>query len=444
MAKDLSFKDHKFLMWVMFRESAKTVWAKIKVTHAICYGYKKNITWVSYDAKKADKQIMSVASELKGNARIIRDFGQLYYEDAETKNQKSKIKRLGDFITTNGVSVKATSIMIPTRGDIQDEHRPDMYVIDDIENMKTARSIAITKTVIENLEELFGGVAVDCDVLILGNRIARNGSVSKIEKKLEANPKAVIHEVSIYDKNGKITWPARFVEKEEQAIKLNALIKNPKQHYRSLAQMRVDQGTGAFNREMRLITMDSAGAPIKMEWIKFEPMPDLSTMKQTVGVDPAISLKQTADYFAMCAGARHSEGKIYIHKILKTRCRVSQQVNLILNWHRMFKEAIFKIETVAYQQALSQLIQDQIKNGIYIPVKDYKPTSDKITRMNAIAPFLERGDVVFKDTPEIRELVDRICQFPFMDDGHDDDVDAFMSVVEDFVLTAKEPRLAIS
>jgi len=445
MAEDLLFKGHRFLMWIMFRESAKTVWAKIKVTHAICYGYKKNIAWVAYDAKKADKQIMSIASELKGNARIIRDFGQLYFESDDTKHKKSKMKRLGDFETTNGVSVRATSIMIPTRGDIADQYRPDFYVIDDIENMKTARSLAITKTVIENIGELIGGMAVDCDTLFLGNKIALNGSVSKIEKKLDSNPMAIIHEVAILDKKGNITWPSRFVKTDKEAEKLNRKILNARRKYRSLQQMKKDQGTNEFNREMMLKPMDSAGSPIKMEWVKFEPLPTMDRMDKRVAVDPAISQKQTADYFAMAAGGRHYEtGKIHVFRSHKTRCRVNEQVNLVTNWHRGMPDATFIIETVAYQQALYQLLEDKRKENIYINVKNFKPNGDKIFRMNAIAPYIERGDVVFQDTPEVRNLVERICQFPFMDDGHDDDVDAFISLIEDFVITAAEPSLAIA
>jgi len=442
MADDLRFKDHKFLMWIMFRESAKTVWAKIKVLHSVCYGLKKNIVWVSFDTKKADKQIMSIASELKSNRRIIDDFGQLYYEDAESTNKRSKLKRLGDFITTNNVSVRATSIMIPARGDIQDQFRPDLYIIDDIENMKTARSLAITRGIIENVEELLGGVAVDCDLLILSNRLARNGSVAKIEAMLDKNPKAVIHEVKVYDSSGKISWPSRFVETIKEAERKNSRISNKKQHFKSLEQMRFDLGTSGFNREMMLEPIDTAGAPIRMEWIKRETVPDLDRLTMTVAVDPAISQKQSADFFALCAGGRHNEtGKIHTFRSYKTRCRISEQVNLLLNWHHAYPRATFRIETVAFQEALSQLIADERKRGVYVPVKDFKPNGDKLMRMQAIAPFIERGDVVFSNSAEMDELIENICGFPFIE--HDDDVDAFISMVESFVHKVNNPGLLV-
>jgi len=443
MAKDLKFDGHKFLMWVMFGESAKTTWAKIKVIHSICYGLKKNIGWVSHDLKKSARQVMSIASELKGNKKLIKDFGHLFWEDSNSLKKKSRSKTFTEFSTANDVLVKALSTQVSTRGDVQDQFRPDFYVIDDIENLKTARSVALTEGVILFLEELLRGVAVDCDILILANRVARNGSVTWLENRLDQNPKAVIHEVKIYDKNGAIVWPEKYVETNAEAEKINATIPNKKKHVVSLEQKKFELGTIGFNREMMNEPVDNAGSPVRLEWIKREAKPDYTALETGIACDPAISEKTTADFFSLCAGGRHKEtGKIYVLKSYKTRCNIIEQVNLCVNWHILYPSAWFRIETVAYQKALAQLLGDRKRQGQYIPITEFKPDTDKMRRVLAIIPFIERGDIVFCEGRDIDELIASLCAFPFAE--HDDDVDAFVSMIEGFINRKKIPGLAVA
>lgn len=443
MAEDLNFGRHKFLMWIMFGESAKTTWAKIKVIHAICYNYKKNIGWVAHDLKKSTKQVMSIASELKGNPKIIRDFGHLFWEDNSELKKKSRSKTFSEFSTANDVLVKALSTQVSTRGDVQDQFRPDFYVIDDIENMKTARSIKMTEGAIVFLEELLRGISVDCEILILANRIAKNGSVAWLEKKLDENPKAIIHEVGIYDEDGKITWPEKYVEKTKEADRINSVITNKKKQVVSLEQKKHELGTIGFNREMMNEPIDNAGSPVRFEWVKREPLPEMERLEMGIACDPAISEKTSADYFALSACGRHKDtGKIYVMKSYKTRCNITEQVFLCTEWHRMYKGAFFRIETVAYQKALAQLLSNKAREGVYIPVTEFKPDSDKLRRVLAIVPFIERGDIVFCDGKEIDELIASLCAFPFAD--HDDDVDAFVSCIEGFINRKRVPGLAVA
>lgn len=443
MAKDLEFKGHNFLMWIMFREAVKTVWVRIKFVHAICYKKKRNMLWISQDLKRASKNVMAISGELKGNPKIIEDFGQLFWEDKSEINKKSKSKTFSAFTSTNGVTVKGLSTQTSTRGDIEDEFRPDLIAIDDIENLKTVRSITITKGVIDFLEELFGGLSVDCDVVIPCNRLARNGSVAWLEKHLETNPKAIIHEVPLI-KDGKIAWPEKYVETEKEAQKLNAKIPNSKEHYVSIEMLKYRLGTVAFEREMLLKPLDNAGSPVRLEWIKREKVPALDTMDLVIPIDPAISQKQTADYFAIAVLGRHREtGKIYVMHSYKTRCSIVEQLNLIKNYNELYSNATFRIETVAYQEALAQLVEAEIRNGIYISVETFKPSGDKVLRMQGVSPFIERGDVVFSDSSGLDELIVNTAAFPFTDDGHDDDVDTLISGVEHFVKNVAMPSLHI-
>lgn len=445
MAEDLEFKGFKFLYWIMFGESAKTTWAKIKVVHIICYKKKRFIGWVGHDLKKSKKHIMSIATELKGNKKIIADFGHMFWEDPVALKKKSRPKTFSEFTTANNITIRAISTNITTRGDVDDEARPDFYVIDDIENLKTARSTVITNNIIDFIKELLRGTSVDCDILILANRIAKNGVVTWLEKHLDSNPKALIHEVRIYDKDKNITWPGKFVETMKEADEINAGIMNPKSHVKSLEEIRNDLGTNGFKREMLLEPTDFALSPFRLEWMRRSVCPDLETMDIVIAVDPAIGEKESNDFFAVCVAGRHREtGIIYVFRLYKTKCDITKQVPLMVNFHVSYPNAKQRIETIAFQKALAQLIEAEKKNGHYIIVEEYKPIDDKILRAHAIAPFVERGDVVFCTGKEIDSLVKNMSDFPVTDDGHDDDVDACMSAIEHFVIRKKIPGLAVA
>lgn len=450
MTEDAMFEGgHKFLYWIMYGESAKTTWARIKIIHLMCYAdyyNKRNIGWVGHDLKKAKKNVMAVSHELKGNKRLIEDFGYQFLEDPTAMRKKSKSKTFSSFSTASGVSFQGLATTGSTRGDADIQFRPDFYVIDDIENMKTARSIALTKSTIEYLEELLRGISVDCQIIILANRISKNGAVAWLEKHLDANPKALIHEVKVFkDKEHKIfSWPAKYVHTTEEADRMNELQPNKKKHVVSIEQKRHDLGSNGFKREMLNEPVDFSLAPIKLEWIRrSNTLPSLDTMELVIAVDPAISEKQSADFFAIAVVGRHREtGIIYVIESYKTRCPITQQIPLMINFHLKYPKAKMRIEVVAYQKALSQLLEAEKKNGHYISIDEYRPVQDKILRAHSVAPFIERGDVIFNVGVGMDNLIENLCSFPVTEDGHDDDVDATISGIEYFINTRKTPRLA--
>ncbi len=176
MYQDLNFDNLVGAMWIMYRESAKTSLGKIGLAHMICYERKKFIIWVSYDQRKASSNLYDVAFALQTNQKIIDDFGQLFFEkdmDIDEENHRfSKKKSVKEFITSNKIKVIAYSTGMNIRGEVYDSYRPDMIIMDDIENSKTVVSEAMTLEVTTFIDEMLSGSAPDCNFLILANRIS--------------------------------------------------------------------------------------------------------------------------------------------------------------------------------------------------------------------------------------------------------------------------------
>jgi len=201
--------------WIMFRGSAKTSIAKICVIHAICFNKKSYINWDSYDKSNAEQSLFDIALELQTNQCLIADFGNLYNEPLD-RSKKSK-KRVGDFITNNGVRVSAFSTGTSMRGRVIGKERPDWLILDDFENEITMESAAVTAGVVRHIDAAKAGLAPTGTILYLGNYISDSGSVDHILNKLRNEPKTVVRNIPV-ERDGVILWDGKFVHTDAEAV----------------------------------------------------------------------------------------------------------------------------------------------------------------------------------------------------------------------------------
>jgi len=275
----LSKYEFDELAWICFRESAKTSITKMFLCWCICYRKKRYINYDSYDKSNAEAALFDIAVWLQTNPRIIADFGQLYYgEDMDNKEKQSKIQRLNNFVTANGIKVEAFSTQRSTLGRIYKHYRPDLFILDDIENMKTKTSYPVTQKIKDHISEMRAGLPANAGVIYLGNYITEDGVISEIMKNVENNPKGKLRFIPV-EIDGKIAWKGKYVRTNTMANKLNSKIDNPFKYKISL-QHRLEKlgeiiyetfmmnnpeksGDLVFNRDIIKELLKNAKDPIK-------------------------------------------------------------------------------------------------------------------------------------------------------------------------------------
>lgn len=235
-------------LWIAFRESAKTSIAKIFIIWCICYKKKYYICYDCYNKENSEAALFDITVELQTNEKIIGDFGHLYTEKRE--KEESQIKRISSFLTTNKIRVRAFSTQESVRGAVYKQHRPDLYILDDIETIKTRESRKITRKIILHIKELRGGLGNTASTLYLGNYITEVGVIAYLMKKVRSNPKGVVRNVPVEDKHGNLSWPDKYVRTDEEAESVNAAIENPNKHKVSLESKRRDLGERTYNEDM--------------------------------------------------------------------------------------------------------------------------------------------------------------------------------------------------
>jgi len=260
----------RFLLWVLFRESAKSTIAKIYVVYCVAYRKKRFINWDSYDKANSEAALFDIATWLQTNHRLVADFGQLFYEDRKAKDPS--MKRIGEFITTNRVKVKAYSTQEGTRGRIFDRFRPDLYVVDDFETAKTIESVPVTAKIVKHIDELKSGLSVDGQILFLANYISEVGTVAGMLEEAKENPASWRTHFVPVEKDGVIAWPDKYVATIAEAAVLNEG-RPPKERVVPLDQLRKDlnaSGRKVYESEM-LNNPEAAGEPFfKREKVDYD------------------------------------------------------------------------------------------------------------------------------------------------------------------------------
>lgn len=158
-----------------------------------------------------------------------------------------------------------------------------------------------------------------------------------------------------------------------------------------------------------------------------------------VGIDLAISMKQTADYTAMVIGSmfgRYGDAKLYIHPF---------PVNARMNFPTALDKAVeiakatipgksieLLVEEVGYQPAFTESLMNHWVDARGVKVK----AIDKRSRLSLVSHLIKNGVILFPKTG-CEALINQIVGFGV--EKHDDLMDAFV-ILATYALENLRPR----
>ena len=395
----------------------------------------------------SDTYLQSVAyvnmlkGEFEENATLRWLYGNLVGDDW----------RDGEFVTNTDIKVEAKAYGIKIRGSRHKQYRPDLQVYDDMENdenvasddQRRKRRYWLTKAALPAMakggQAVFIGTILHSDSLL--NNIVHNldefaAWKTKVFQALTDNP----------DGTQTALWPAMYSVEE-------------------LKRMRDDptcddyMGALAFAQEMQNQPLSDEDRIIKTEWIDGPPDKPLrytlaqkeaewraqnpeapeehnwvnQTMTEIVGaVDPAISEKTTADYWAMVTVGFDRQGEQWILDYVRVRSNDPlAQANLIVDQYVKWRQDKIKLESVAYQAGLAQLVKKvAAERKVYVPVWEVTPDRDKVRRAIIHSANFSGHLVHLRTDHELANAFrEELLQFPL--GAHDDMFDAYMHAAEE-------------
>jgi len=137
-----------------------------------------------------------------------------------------------------------------------------------------------------------------------------------------------------------------------------------------------------------------------------------------MGVDPASSTEQTADYTAILAIAVDNQMNRYILPYVRKHLTPMRVADAILGSFNQLHPKKTRIETVGYQE----MLREYLRGMKYIPGLEIKesPRTQKSKRLESLEPFFFQGKVYIQD--DMQELKDELLLYPR--GKHDDLLDA--------------------
>ncbi len=174
-------KSEEFLN-ICFRGAAKTTRTKLFVAFAIANDrdhFRKYVKILSRDSKNSTQFVTDIYNLLI-NPRV-----KALYPGIFAKTDTKREETMSSFTTAFGVKITAGTVGSSQRGNIQDESRPDLIIMDDFEDRISLRSAVLTQAIFDNSEEARTGLSRKGGIIYLCNYLSERGNVHKLVGKVK-------------------------------------------------------------------------------------------------------------------------------------------------------------------------------------------------------------------------------------------------------------------
>jgi len=368
-----------YLEWIEMRiwarELAKSGLTMGEVLFLTLTGKKRNCIYVSNTQDNAERLILPIKSQLEKNNRIIHDYGV----------QESGNWSAGEFVTKKGVAFRALGAGQSPRGTRNEEVRPDIIVIDDIDTDEEVRNPKrIDQKVKWIMEALYATRSISNPLLmiVLGNIIGKKTTITELKKYADH-----AEVVNIRDKHGKSTWPQKNTEAAIDRVLSKISWASSQKEY--------------FNNPV------SEGKTFKD--IRFDKCPPINKCEQViVYADPATSNKDKSGSTKAVVVVGYLNLKFYVYKVWVDQMGTAKFVETLydaddyLNKSKVDIKRIWiennSLQDPFWEQVILPVIKQQAKVvGRYISVAtDSRKKAEKFYRIEGtLEPVHRRGELIF-------------------------------------------------
>lgn len=410
LAEALEDEENDLLEIIGFRGSAKTTFASLGFPlQCALSGKYKFIVIINDTGEQVRGNLNNIKTEFESNP-----FLKILYPNVKMGYTWSSF----NLLLSNGVRIIGRSRGQNIRGIRHKQHRPDLIIVDDPENtlqVKKKESRDATESWF-NSEVVPAQQETGAKLIVIGNLLHKDGFMARLAK----NDLFKVIRIPFYEEGtGKVAWKGKYPTPE------------------IIAKQRKKVGETAWSREYLLKIVNPENQVINETDITKYPNEiltklnrdgelDIKILDGGVGIDLAISEKQTADFTAMIPAIRVKwNDKIYI-LIKPNGIKKRMDFDATLKAAKLLNDSMpigtkNYVEDVGYQRVA---LQQMKKKGL--SVYPMRPITDKRARLETVAPFIKDGTVLFPETG-CEDLIQSLINFGI--EAHDDDVDALVYVI---------------
>lgn len=408
--------------------------------HAALYAYKHYILILSDSTEQAEAFLEDIKTELEDNAYIIEDFGHL---------KGDSTWKTGTIKATNGVKIDAIGSGKKIRGRKNRSWRPDLIVLDDIENdenvatpeqrrkLKSWFDKAVLKAGDTYTDVMYVGTILRYDSLLAGKLQNPGFKSRKYRAVISDSAHPELWEAwekiytNLFNDRHEADAEAFFEANKEEMLEGTEVLWEAKLPYYKLMKMKVDEGTASFNSELQNDPIDPDNADFNEEWFVYYEDGEVDFRQPKFlfigGNDPSLGKNAKADTSSIITLALDTESGykyvVYADIAKRNPDKIIEDIfdtdkRLRLEYGKGYYS--FGVEDVQFQYYFKQVMaQKSAERGIYLPIEGITSTSNKVLRIRSLQPEVKNGYIRFQQRQ--KSLLQQMQEFPMgkNDDGPD-------------------------
>ena len=409
-------------------EAKSTLVTRLFSLWTVITGAKKFIVIAMDSIDQAYPMLEAIKAELEFNPRLKTDFPEMCGQ--------GRVWQAGTIVTASNVKIQVFGSGKKMRGMVHGPFRPDLAILDDIENDEMVRNpdqrdkleMWLKQTVLP-----LGAVGTKFDVIYIGTILHYDSVLSRTLN----NPFWSTHKfkamkrwpdrMDLWDKwealyrNDGAAVAEAFYQAHKDEMERGAQTSWAARGVLALMKIRARDGHATFDSEYQNDPVSCEDAPFAKSMKFWNDLP--SDLVYFGALDPSLGKAGASrDPSAIIIGGYQREtGKLYVVEAQIKKRLPDLIIEDVIRLHRQYRCKLWFVETVQFQEFLKdELVKRSAARGIPVPARAVKPVSDKLLRIETLQPHMANGLILLNESQQT--LIQQFRHFPKAD--HDDGPDA--------------------
>lgn len=409
-------------------EAKSTLVTQLFTLWCVVTGRKHYAVIVMDSIDQAYPMLEAIKAELEFNPRLKTDFPEACGQ--------GRVWKAGTAVTANEVKIQVAGSGKKLRGLRHGPYRPDLAVLDDIENDEQVRNPEQRdklETWLKKAVLALGGAGQKFDVIYIGtilhydsvlNRTLNNPfwHATKFKAMLEWPDRMDLWDrwEELYRNDGEEVAQAFYLANKDE-MERGVVTSWAARGVLALMKIRARDGHATFDSEYQNDPVAGEAAPFANSlnfWVNRD-----SDWIFYGACDPSLGKAgNSRDPSALCIGGYNRRtGVLDVVEALIKKRLPDKIISDIIELQRRYRCVLWGIETVQFQEFLkTELVKRGAAAGIPIPARGIKPSADKLLRIESLQPYMQNGQIRLHASQST--LIDQFRHFPMAD--HDDGPDA--------------------
>lgn len=403
-------EDKKEMLFVGFRECAKTAIARGFVTWLVLFKKTDYVLIGAYTQENAESNLFAIITAIQTNQRILNDFGNV---SPTNKDDAKGFNRIKKFLTASGVLLEAITTQKSPRGKLHKESRPGFCLLDDIETLKTAMSEAVTASTRNFLQELLPAMdSKNGRVLYLANHFSDLGVVQDL---INESARMYYMNVPIY-RGKELLWPSKYVFTDAEAKGTDKV---------SIEEIRRKSANSlAFEQEYLNMPMSDERRIFKKSLFRHISWDEVKSKKTTcyIIIDPAFTATTESDQTGISIVFVDRDGFWYVRSY-GIKLSPKDLVDHIFGLYATYKPVHVGIEKVSFLNGLKPYFDSEMRRRkVFFSIVELASGGvKKEVRIEGLLAYYESETIVHVEE-ECNDLEQQLIRFPMAE--YDDVMDS--------------------